>query len=146
MFKTVSAALVAMLVFAGQASAADHVVEMLNRGSNGQPMQFEPAFLKIEPGDTVTFKSVQPGHNVISIDGMMPDGAKPFKSQVSKDFTITFERSGVYGYKCLPHYGMGMVGVIQVGDDTSNLEAAKGVRAPGRAGALFKELFGQVSG
>lgn len=146
MFKTVSAALVAMLVFAGQASAADHIVEMLNRGSNGQPMQFEPAFLKIEPGDTVTFKSVRPGHNVVSIDQMLPEGAEPFRSQISKDFTITFDQPGIYGYKCLPHFGMGMVGVIQVGDDTSNLEAAKGVRAPGRAAALFEELLGQVSG
>lgn len=146
MFKTVSAALVAMLVSVGQAAAADHVVEMLNRGSNGQPMQFEPAFLKVEPGDTVTFKSVRPGHNVVSIDGMLPDGAEPFRSRMSQDVTITFDQPGVYGYKCLPHYGMGMVGVIQVGDDSSNLEAAKAVRAPGRAGALFKELFAQVSG
>ncbi len=48
-------AAIAALGLAGAAQAADHEVKMLNRGSDGGMMVFEPAFLKVEPGDTVTF-------------------------------------------------------------------------------------------
>ena len=145
MFKRLPAAIIMLIASASPVWATEHIVEMLNRGLNGQPLQYEPAFLKIEPGDSVTFKSVNPGHNVVSINGMLPDGAEPFRSRLSQDVTITFDQPGLYGYKCQPHYAMGMVGLIQVGDDISNLDAAQSVRAPGRAGALFEELFSQVS-
>jgi len=36
------------------ATAAEHQVQMLNKGAEG-PMAFEPSFLKIAPGDTVRF-------------------------------------------------------------------------------------------
>jgi hypothetical protein len=37
---------------------------------------------------------------------------------------VTFTAPGVYGYKCLPHLGMGMVGVIQVGPASNKAQAA----------------------
>jgi hypothetical protein len=37
-----------------------------------------------------------------------------------------------------------MVAVIQVGDDTANLEAARGVRHPARANQRMPELLSQV--
>ena len=40
------AALAATAPLAG-AFAADHQVQMLNKDSEGRPMQFEPAFLKV---------------------------------------------------------------------------------------------------
>src|SRR3546814_8035044 len=61
-------ALARAAVFAGPAVAADHEVKMLNRGAAGM-MVFEPAWLKVEPGDTVTFKSVNPSHNAETIAG-----------------------------------------------------------------------------
>ena len=42
--------------------AADHTIEMLS-SSDGQMMVFKPAVLKINPGDTVTWKASNPGHN-----------------------------------------------------------------------------------
>ena len=39
---------------------------------------------------------------------------------------------------------IGMVGVIQVGDDTSNLDAAMAVKHPGRAGERMAALLEQV--
>lgn len=146
MFKTIAGALVLSMTMAGTAIAADHTVQMLNRGTEGGSMVYEPAFLKIEPGDTVTFVSANPGHNVVSIKGMLPEGVEPFRSSLSKDFTMTFETPGLYGYKCLPHYGMGMVGLIQVGDSADNLDEAAGVRHPGRAKQKFDDLLEQVSG
>lgn len=145
MFKTLpmaagAAALLAALLATGTAAAADHEVKMLNRGAAGM-MVFEPPYLKVAPGDTVTFKSVVPSHNAETIPGMLPEGAQPFKGALSKDLTVTFEKEGIYGYKCLPHYGMGMVGVIQVGEDAGNADAAKAVKHPGKAGKVMAELL-----
>ena len=55
------------LMLAVPALAEDHQVQMLNKDSEGRAMQFEPAFLKIAPGDTVTFIAATKGHNSESI-------------------------------------------------------------------------------
>ena len=44
--KLTASILAASLAFAGAAIAADHQVQMLNKGSDGELMVFEPAFLK----------------------------------------------------------------------------------------------------
>ena len=103
-----------------------YTVKMLNQGATGV-MVFEPAFLKINVGDTVTFESTDAAHNSASIPGMIPYGASPWNGQLSRDISVTFEIPGVYGYQCTPHAMMAMVGVIQVGDDNSNIETAKNV-------------------
>ena len=103
-----------------------YTVKMLNQGATGV-MVFEPAFLKINVGDTVTFESTDAAHNSASIPGMIPSGASPWNGQLSRDISVTFEIPGVYGYQCTPHAMMAMVGVIQVGDDNSNIETAKSV-------------------
>ena len=103
-----------------------YTVKMLNQGATGV-MVFEPAFLKINVGDTVTFESTDAAHNSASIPGMIPSGASPWNGQLSRDISVTFEIPGVYGYQCTPHAMMAMVGVIQVGDDNSNIEIAKNV-------------------
>src|SRR5690606_22463084 len=99
------------------AMAADYQVQMLTKGPDGEAMVFEPAFLKIAPGDTVTFVATNPAHDSESIPGMLPEGAEGWKGKMSKDVTVTFTQPGLYGYKCAPHYAMGMVGLIEVGDD-----------------------------
>ena len=103
-----------------------YTVKMLNQGATGV-MVFEPAFLKVNVGDTVTFESTDAAHNSASIPGMIPSGASPWNGQLSRDISVTFEIPGVYGYQCTPHAMMAMVGVIQVGDDISNIETAKNV-------------------
>ena len=98
----------------------DHIVKMLNQGSEGF-MVFEPAVLKILPGDSVTFKATDAAHNSASISGMIPEGAQEWNEALSKDITVTFDIEGVYAYQCTPHAMMAMVGVIQVGENPSNL-------------------------
>ena len=122
-------------------------VQMLNKDPENKKIKniFKPAFLKINPGDTVKFISVNKGHNTQSVKGMLPDGAKKWKSKISKDFEITFDVEGTYGYKCTPHYSMGMVGMIVVGDGSGNLDAAKGAKAPKKAAKAFKALFEQTA-
>jgi pseudoazurin len=74
---------------------------------------------------------------------MVPDGAEPFKSKFNQEIVVTFENEGVYGVKCAPHYAMGMVAIVQVGEPV-NLDAAKAVKHRGKATAAFAELFGQT--
>ena len=124
-------AIAAMLV-AAPAAAADFEVHMLNKGKDGA-MVFEPASLKVAPGDTVTFIPTDKGHNVESIKGMIPDGAEVFKSKINENYKVTFTAPGVYAVKCTPHYGMGMVGVVQVGDAPANLDAVKAAKNPKKA-------------
>lgn len=126
----------------GFASAAEFEVKMLNKGAAGA-MVFEPAFVAAQPGDVINFVSVDKGHNVESIEGMLPDGVEPFKSAMNKDFSMTVTAEGLYGVKCTPHFGMGMVGLVQVGAP-ANLEAAKAVPQKGKAAKRFEEIFAQV--
>ena len=134
-------ALVIGLAAAAPALAAEFEVKMLNKGVKGA-MVFEPDFLKVAPGDTVTFKATNPGHNVETVDGMLPAGVQPMDGGLGKDMTVTFTQEGVYGFKCKPHYIMGMVALIVVGNPAGNLDAAKAVKHPGKAGKTFEELFG----
>ena len=105
------------------AFSADHTVEMLS-SSNGQMMVFKPAVLQINPGDTVTWKATNPGHNTASINEMSPDSSLQWNGKINEELKITFTKEGIYGYKCTPHYILGMVGIVSVGDNTANLSAA----------------------
>lgn len=120
--------------------AADHEVQMLNRGDAGT-MVFEPAALEIEPGDTVTFVAADPGHNAETIAGMLPEGAESFRTAIGETVEITFDEPGLYGIKCTPHYAMGMVMLIQVGDDPANVEDVKAVGTPPAAATRFETAF-----
>ena len=127
-------------VVTSPALAKDVQVKMLNKG-NGRTMVFSPEVVKIAPGDTVTFVPVDPGHNAEAIPTMFPAGAVPFKGKMSQTFTVKFTKPGVYGYKCLPHYGMGMVGAVIVGSPASNAAQAKAVSHPGKAKQVFSAIL-----
>lgn len=135
-------ALCAGVAFAGSANAGEHVVKMLNKGERGV-MVFEPDMIRAQPGDTVRFVATDKGHNAEAIKGMIPDGADRFKGKINEEIVITLGAEGVYGVKCAPHYGMGMVLLIAVGEPV-NLEEAKAVKQPGKAKKVFAELFGQM--
>jgi len=115
-------------------NASTHIVKMLNQGSEGV-MVFEPAYLRINPGDSVTFKATDAAHNSASIPGMIPENAQVWDSGLSKDLTVSFNEPGIYAYQCTPHVMMAMVGVIQVGNDKSNLDTIKA------AATQFKSVF-----
>ena len=137
------AAVVALAaLIATPAFAANFEVHMLNKGEAGA-MVFEPALSQIAVGDTVTFVPTDKGHNAETIKGLIPDGANAFKGKINEQITVTVEQEGIYGVKCLPHYGMGMVALIAVGQPV-NLEQARTVKHIGKARKVFEELLAQV--
>ena len=75
----------------------------------------------IDVGGKVLWKATTKGHNVEFM--VAPDDIK-YKSKMHKSAGYTFTIPGIYTYKCTPHVSAGMVGVVIVGNDLSNMEAA----------------------
>lgn len=140
MNKIAALALLAALALATPAAAANFEVHMLNKGAEGA-MVFEPAAIKVAPGDTVTFLPTDKGHNAETIKDMLPEGAEAFKGAMGKEIVVTFTQEGVYGVKCAPHLGMGMVALVQVGDAPANVDAAKAAKLPKKAAERMEDAF-----
>lgn len=121
-----------VLVSTSLAQAEEHKVKMLNSGKDGT-MVFEPGFLSVQPGDTVTFMPVDPAHNTNAV--LTPNGGQNWNGDINEKVSVTLNKEGVFVYKCDPHLALGMVGVIQVGEAT-NMDAAK---------SKAKELKGKMS-
>lgn len=135
--------LVAALGFVvGPVFAEEIEVKMLNKGEKGT-MVFEPDFIQAQIGDTIKFIPTDKGHNVESIKGFLPEGVEKFKSKFNAEYVLTVEQDGLYGVKCTPHYTMGMVAMIAVGDAV-NLEDAQAVKQKGKAKKAFEDIFAQL--
>jgi pseudoazurin len=132
-----------LMSMAGGAYAAEIEVKMLNKGAQGA-MVFEPALVKVAPGDTVKFVATDKGHNAETIKGMLPADSTPFLGKNGEDVAVTFDKPGVYGVKCLPHYGMGMVAMVVVGTPT-NLDEAKAIPQVGKAKQVMAGLFEKLA-
>ena len=143
MRKVMSLAAFALLFSASMTLAAEVEVKMLNKGAEGL-MVFEPALVKIEPGDTIKFVATDKSHNAETIKGMLPEGAAPFAGKTNEDVTVTFDKPGVYGVKCMPHYAMGMVALVVVGKP-DNLDQARALPQTGKAKQVFAALFDRLS-
>lgn len=113
MRSAILAALLALLPIVAQAETFE--VKMLNGNATGG-MAFEPDFLSLKPGDKVKFLATQRGHNAATIKDFLPEGASPFKGKINQEIEVTFTEEGFYGIMCTPHYDMGMVMVVRVGD------------------------------
>ena len=136
MIKMTLSSLTLGLALSSAAFAETHEVQMLNKGDAGN-MVFEPSFLKIAVGDTVLFVPTDKSHNAESIKEMMPEGAEKFKGKINKEIEATFDVEGLYGVMCKPHYAMGMVMSIEVGEVDAVPENFFEGRVPKRARARF---------
>ena len=125
------------------AMAEDITVEMLNKRDDGAKMVYSEDISRIDVGDTITWVPTSKGHNVEMIAG--PDGAElPKKSKNGKEVSMTFEVPGIYYYWCTPHKGMGMIGLVVVGDDVSNKDAIAKAKALGKSKKKLKALLGEL--
>ncbi len=105
-----------MLGVSASALAEEHTVQ-------AKATAFDPVALKIEPGDKVRWTNMS-GHNVNFEEGNIPEGAEAFASSLGDNVSKTFDKEGVYLYKCDPHFAMGMVGAIIVGEP-KNMDAVE---------------------
>lgn len=131
-----------LVAAAPAASAAEFTVNMVNKDSASRPMQFEPAFLKVAPGDTVHFVAVDKGHDVMSLS--VPAGADEVKGKMSQNVDVTLTVEGLYAFKCTPHFPMGMVALIEVGAGT-DATAINALKLPSKAKARMDELEAEMT-
>ena len=121
--------------------AADVTIEMLNKDADGNRMVYSQEIAKIEVGDTVTWLPASKGHNVEMISS--PNDMK-FKSKNGKEAKITFDTPGIYYYWCTPHKGMGMIGLVVVGNDLSNIDDVASAKAIGKSKKKLKALLASL--
>ena len=105
-------------------AAETHVVKMLNQGTLGV-MVFEPAFIKINKGDSINFEMADAGHNAVTVAA--PAGSVPFDTKYKPSTVVQFDINGLYLYKCAPHAMMAMAGIIQVSDASNKVEMKKAI-------------------
>jgi pseudoazurin len=141
--RILAAAAFAFAVFVAQtATAAEVTVEMLSRDkATNVSNLFKPGVVKIAKGDTVKWVATSPGHNVVFVQGGVPAGVALFTSPFAKEVKFTFTTPGIYLYKCTPHAGLGMIGLVVVGNDKSNLAAVKAAYMPPLAKKRLETLL-----
>ena len=132
------------IVSASTADASEYRIQMLNKSENKKYV-FASEITRRAPGDSVIFEPTSKGHNAVTIKGMLPVGAKKIKTPYNKEVTITLTEPGIYGIKCAPHVGAGMVALIIVGDvSEADIEIAK-IKLPKKAKAKMKILLSNVN-
>jgi pseudoazurin len=125
-------------LFSNHVIAENHTIDMLNKLGK-ERMIYSKKVISINLNDEVTWKSVDKGHNVEFIG--MPKGASKYKSKISKEANYKFKKPGIYLYQCTPHKAMGMIGIVIVGEDKSNLDKIKKVRVYGKSKKILKSLL-----
>jgi len=124
------------LLISNVANAENFNIEMLNKLGK-ERMVYSEKVISIKVNDEVTWKSVDKGHNVEFIG--MPAGVSKYKSKISKDAKFKFTK-----YQCTPHKAMGMIGLVIVGNDKSNLDKIKKVKVYGKSKKLLKGLLKSI--
>ena len=133
--------LLCFLIFSYESFAKTLEIQMLNKLGK-EKMIYSSKVAKIDVNDKIVWKSVSKGHNVEFIG--MPKGIKKFKSKINKDAEYVFEKPGIYLYQCTPHKAMGMIGIVVVGGDTSNLKKIKKVKLYGKSKKIFKKMLKEL--
>ena len=96
------------MTLAAQAYAAE-----IQMGYNGN-LVFEPNEVTVKAGDTVTFvNNALPPHNII-VDGRADLSREALMFSPGETQEIVFADKGDFNFKCAPHEGAGMKGVIHV--------------------------------
>ncbi len=136
-------AIFGFVFFTSLAYADDMTIDMLNKRDDGAKMVYSEDIARINVGDTITWLPASKGHNVHFIAG--PDGWElPKKSKNNKEVAITFDTPGIYLYQCTPHASMGMIALVIVGGDTSNLDAIAKAKVRGKSKKKLKKLLGEL--
>ena len=100
------------LLFSANAVAETYTVK-------GVGVQFKPDIVFANEGDVIAFRDM-PTHFIDTIK--IPDGAKKMISDMGANYEYKITEPGIYLYKCPPHWGARMGGLILVGVDLRNEE------------------------
>jgi len=133
------------VLFSGSAFSADVTIQMLKKNKETKKrMVYSQELVKIDAGKSIEWVATDKGHNVEMLAG--PDGFElPKKTKLGDNVTIKFSVPGIYLYQCSPHAAMGMIGIVVVGGDTSNMDAIKGKKVTGsKSKKKVKKLLSEI--
>lgn len=122
-------AAMSVLFISSNAIAEEHVIA-------AGATNFNPIHLFVKPGDTMRWINMTI-HDTQSMEGLIPEGATHWKSNIGQELAITLDKEGVYIYKCNPHFQNGMVGAIIVGE-ASNMNQINNNAKGREKGIIFK--------
>ncbi len=144
MIRLLSIFFVVSLLFITPAQSEEKIIEMLNKREDGARMVYSEDITYINAGDTIKWLPTDKGHNVEFIAG--PEGYElPKRSKFNKEVSLTFDVPGVYLYQCTPHKAMGMIALVVVGDDVSNLAQVATTKVFGGSKKKLQSLAAGVS-
>lgn len=85
----------------------------------GVGVQFKPDIVFADQGDIIEFRDM-PTHFVDTVK--IPEGADKMFSEMGANYSYEIDKPGIYFYKCPPHWGARMGGLIIVGSGLDNEE------------------------
>ena len=100
-------------LFLSMTLAAQAYATEIQMGYDGN-LVFEPNEVTVNAGDTVTFvNNALPPHNII-VDGRADLSRESLMFSPGETQEIVFADAGDFNFKCAPHEGAGMKGVVHV--------------------------------
>ena len=126
-------AMLTLVLVPALALAATHTVDQVG-------FTFVPDDLTIEVGDTVEWVWSGGSHTVTSGVSGSGDAGDLFNSPLTAAnplFSFTFTETGDVPYHCVPHAGLGMVGIIRV-DPATPVEEGTETTTFGRVKNLYR--------
>ncbi len=73
---------------------------------------FSPKELTIHVGDRVVFRNDDDSNHTVQFEDSALNSSGIIK--IGKEFSVTFDKPGVYPYHCKPHHDYNMTGTITV--------------------------------
>ena len=117
---------------------------MLNKRDDGEKMVYSTDVLHVNLNDTVTWLPTTKGHNVEFIEAPESADLPKKPSKVNKEFSYTFNEPGIYLYQCSPHKSMGMIALVVVDGNLSNIDDIASTRVVGKSKKKLKELLSSL--
>ena len=100
------------LLISASSNAVEHIVK-------GVGVQFKPDVVFADVGDMIVFRDM-PTHFVDTIK--IPAGTDKMISKMGENYEYRVKETGIYFYKCPPHWGARMGGLILVGSKFNDKE------------------------
>ena len=132
----------ALLVGSSVAAFAETIeIQMLNENEAGEKMVFSQELIRAEVGDVIRFVPTDRSHNAQSVKGALPEGQEAFKGRMNQEIEYVVTETGLTAVVCQPHQTMGMVALIVVGNDVSNVDEILDARLRGKGKDKIEALI-----
>ena len=141
---TILFTLITLLFLQNESISATYDVDMLNKRDDGEKMVYSTDVLHVNLNDTVTWLPTTKGHNVEFIEAPESADLPKKPSKVNKEFSYTFNEPGIYLYQCSPHKSMGMIALVVVDGNLSNIDDIASTRVVGKSKKKLKELLSSL--